>query len=82
MIAVATKFPNVYIDTSAYKPKRYPTELVSYMKAHGKNKVMFGSNYPMITPEACLKELDLLGLDKETRKLFLHKNAASVFGLD
>lgn len=81
MIAVATKFPNVYIDTSAYKPKRYPPELVSYMKAHGKNKVMFGTNYPMITPEACLNELDLLGLDEETRKLFLYKNATSVFGL-
>ena len=43
MIAVATKFPNVYIDTSAYVPKRYPPALVDYMKAHGRNKVMFGT---------------------------------------
>src|SRR6185369_10591770 len=54
MIAIATKFPNVYIDTSAYKPKRYPSELVAYMKAHGRSKVMFGTNYPMITPAAFL----------------------------
>ena len=82
MIALATKFPNVYIDTSAYKPRRYPTELVSYMKAHGKRKVMFGTNYPMLTPQACLDELDLLGLDGETSDLFLWKNALSVFGLE
>lgn len=81
MIAFATKFPNVYIDTSAYKPKRYPAELVAYMKAHGKHKVMFGSNYPMLTPEACLKELSVLGLDAETSELFLNKNARTVFVL-
>ena len=81
MIAFATKFPNVYIDTSAYKPKRYPKELVDYMKAHGKHKVMFGTNYPMITPEACLKELSLLGLDESISELFLYKNAQKVFSI-
>jgi predicted TIM-barrel fold metal-dependent hydrolase len=81
MIAFATKFPNVYIDTSAYKPKRYPAELVSYMKTHGKHKVMFGTNYPMLTPEACVQELELLGLDAETKELFLSHNAKSVFAL-
>jgi predicted TIM-barrel fold metal-dependent hydrolase len=81
MIALATKFPNVYIDTSAYKPKRYPAELVSYMKSHGRRKVLFGTNYPMISPSACLKELELLGLDGETQELFLGKNAQEVFAL-
>ena len=82
MIAVATKFPNVYIDTSAYVPKRYPPELVAYMQGHGKRKVMFGTNYPMITPEQCLAQLDLLNLDDEARELFLHQNARRVFNLN
>lgn len=81
MIAVATKFPNVYIDTSAYVPKRYPPELVSYMKGHGKRKVMFGTNYPMITPDRCMAQLDLLELDDETRAHFLYENAQAVFKL-
>lgn len=81
MIAVATKFPNVYIDTSAYVPKRYPVELVDYMKTHGRGKVMFGTNYPMITPEKCLSQLDLLGLDPEVKELFLYGNAVKVFDL-
>jgi predicted TIM-barrel fold metal-dependent hydrolase len=82
MIAVATKFPNVYIDTSAYVPRRYPPELVAYMKGHGRQKVMFGTNYPMITPDVCMEQLALLELDEETRACFLHRNAAGVFKFD
>lgn len=81
MIALATKYPNVYIDTSAYKPKRYPPELVSYMQTNGRKKVLFGSNYPMITPADCLSQLSILGLDHEASKLFLAENAIRVFKL-
>lgn len=81
MIAFATKFPNVYIDTSAYKPQRYPRELVDYLKHHGRTKVMFGSNYPMIQPHDCVKEFENLGLDEEALQLFLWGNAARVFGI-
>ena len=82
MIAVATKFPNVYIDTSAYVPKRYPPELVAYMKGHGRSKVMFGTNYPMISPQTCMEQLGLLELDPETEACFLLGNARAVFKLD
>jgi uncharacterized protein len=78
MIALATKYPNVYIDTSAYTTRRYPAELVEYMRAHGRRKVLFGTNYPMITPGQALEHLDRLGLDDEARELFLHGNAARV----
>ena len=81
MIAVATKHPNVYIDTSAYTAKRFPPELVTYMKANGKKKVLFGTNYPMITPGKCLADLDALGLDGETQALFLRENARRIFKL-
>ncbi len=81
MIAMATKYPNVYIDTSAYKPSRYPPELVAYMRGHGRKKVLFGSNFPMLTPSQCLAEVDQLGLDDEGRALFLADNAVRVFGL-
>ena len=81
MIALATKYPNVHIDTSAYKPSRYPPELVAFMKGHGRRKVLFGSNHPMIFPAACLSELDALGLDDEAQRLFLAENAQRVFSL-
>lgn len=81
MIALATKYENVHIDTSAYKPKRYPPELVAFMQRHGRRKVLFGSNFPMIQPAQCLAEVDGLGLDEEARGLFLAGNAVRVFGL-
>jgi len=81
MIALATKYPNVYIDTSAYTAKRYPAELVAYMKSHGNHKVLFGSNHPAWPPARCLAELSSLDLDAETQALFLHANAERVFDL-
>jgi predicted TIM-barrel fold metal-dependent hydrolase len=81
MIALATKYPNVYIDTSAYVSHRYPPELVDYLRGHGRRKVLFGSNFPMITPERALAKFDALGLDEEATELFLSGNARRVFGL-
>jgi len=82
MIAVATKHPNVYIDTSAYIARRYPPELVDYLKRHGRRKVLFGTNYPMLTPARCLEGFDELELDEEVKELFLHGNAQQVFKLN
>jgi hypothetical protein len=79
MIAVATKHPNVHIDTSAYTVRRYPPALVAYLKAHGRDKVLFGSNWPMIAPQKALEGIDALVLDDETRAAFLSGNAARVF---
>ncbi len=82
MIAVARKHENVYIDTSAYTSRRLPAELVAYMKTgSGRHKVLFGSNYPMIRPRHALEDLDRLGLDAETRELYLDANARRVFAL-
>jgi predicted TIM-barrel fold metal-dependent hydrolase len=81
MISLARKYENVYIDTSAYKPSRYPPELVQYMRKGGRKKVLFGSNYPMLPPAVCLSEVGALGLDDESTALFLGGNARRVFGL-
>jgi hypothetical protein len=81
MIALATKYENVYIDTSAYKPSRYPDALVKFMQKRGRTKVLFGSNFPMLLPKVCLDQLDRLNLDAEARDLFLGGNAKRVFGL-
>lgn len=81
MISLATKYENVYIDTSAYTPERYPQSLVRFMKDNGRHKVLFGSNFPMIQPAKCMAQLGVLGLSDEVRSLFLYENAKTVFGL-
>ncbi len=81
MIAVADKHSNVYIDTSAYASHRYPPELVDYMRTRGSKKVMFGTNYPMLTADRALARIDDLGLSADARSAFLHGNAETIFKL-
>ena len=61
--------------------RRYPRELVDYLRAHGRKKVLFGSNPPAWPAKDCLQELETLELDPETQELFLYKNAERVFSL-
>ncbi len=80
MVAVARKHEHVHIDTSAYTVRRYPPELVRYAQTgSGSQKVLFGSNWPMIAPQHALEGLDELEL--RDRAAFLGANAARVFGL-
>jgi predicted TIM-barrel fold metal-dependent hydrolase len=81
VLTLLHKFPNFHVDTSAYKLSRLPSELVTYLKGRGRSRVLFGSNFPMIQPAACLAGLDALDLDDETQALFLGGNAARVFRL-
>jgi predicted TIM-barrel fold metal-dependent hydrolase len=53
----------------------------TYLKADGRHKVLFGTNYPMITATRALGELASLGLDAETERLFRAGNARGVFRL-
>ncbi len=80
-IAVATKHPNVHLDTSAYTVRRYPQPLVDFIRGHGVGKVLFGTNYPMITAQKALDGSADLGLTEQAMAQFLGGNAARVFKL-
>jgi predicted TIM-barrel fold metal-dependent hydrolase len=82
IILLARKFPNLYIDTSAYKATRFPPDFVDFLRGGGAKKVMFGTNYPMLTAAACLEGLESLGLGDDAKRLFLFENARRVFKLD
>jgi predicted TIM-barrel fold metal-dependent hydrolase len=82
MIAVCRKHENVFVDTSAYTPRRFPPEFVRYMSERGgRRKVLFGTNFPMIGPGQALDDIAELGLDDESRELYLHGNATRLLGL-
>lgn len=57
MVAVAWKHENVYIDTSAYLPKYYPGELITFANTTGRKKVMFGTNFPQLSWKACTESV-------------------------
>lgn len=81
MIGVAWKHDNVYIDTSAYLPRYYPQQLLQFMRTYGQDKVLFGSNFPQLSLERCLRQVDELALPDAVRAKFLHGNARHVFKL-
>jgi predicted TIM-barrel fold metal-dependent hydrolase len=81
MIGVAWKHENVYIDTSAYLPRYYPPQLIHYLKTYGKEKVLFGTNFPQLSLEKCVQQVEDLGLPDEAKEYFLYRNAQRVFNL-
>jgi predicted TIM-barrel fold metal-dependent hydrolase len=81
LITLTVKFPNFYVDTSAYALSRLPPAFVDYMNGLGASRVMFGSNWPMIAPAKCLEGLHTLGLSADRREAFLSGNARRVFKL-
>jgi predicted TIM-barrel fold metal-dependent hydrolase len=82
VLSLATKYPNFHLDTSAYAVHRLPAELVEFLRGRGRTRVLFGSNWPMLAPAACLARLADLDLDDEATALFLGGNARRVFALD
>jgi uncharacterized protein len=81
LVTMTVKFPNFYVDTSAYALHRLPPDFVRWMKGIGQSRVMFGTNWPMLSPQKCLQGLGELGLSSEQRDAFLHGNAQRVFAL-
>ena len=81
MIGLAWKYPNVYIDTSAYLPRYYPPALVHFMNSYSQDKVLWGTNYPMLPVGRCREQVEDLGLKPEAKEKFLRLNAQRVFKL-
>lgn len=81
MIGLAWKHDNVYIDTSAYAPRYYPPALLHFISTYGKDKVLFGTNFPQLPLERCAEEARALDLPVDARERFLSANARRVFGL-
>ncbi|WP_062351874.1 amidohydrolase family protein [Herbidospora yilanensis] len=80
-LAIATHKPNVHIDLSGWSPKYFPSQLVHYANTLLKDKVLFGSDFPMITPERWLADFAKLEIRDEVRPKILKDNAARLFGL-
>jgi predicted TIM-barrel fold metal-dependent hydrolase len=80
-LAVATHKPNVYIDLSGWSPKYFPEILVQYINTRLRDKMLFGSDYPLITPDRWLADFEKLPIRDEVRPLVLKENAARLFGL-
>ena len=80
-ISVCMHKPQVYIDLSGWSPKYFSATLVQYANTVLKHKVLFGSDYPWLTPDRWLADFDKLAIRDDVRPLILKENAARLFGL-
>jgi uncharacterized protein len=80
-LSVALHKPNVYIDLSGWSPKYFPPQLVQYANTLLKKKMLFGSDFPAITPDRWLADFDRLDIKPEVKPMILKENAARLLGL-
>ncbi len=80
-LAVATHKPQVYIDLSGWSPKYFPPILIQYANSLLKDKVLFGSDFPLLTPDRWLADFEQLPIKPEVRPKIIKDNAARLLGL-
>jgi predicted TIM-barrel fold metal-dependent hydrolase len=80
-ISVCLHKANVWIDLSGWSPKYFPPQLVQYANTQLRGKVLFGSDFPLITPDRWLADFAEAPFRDEVRPLVLKENAASLLGL-
>ena len=79
-LAIALHKASAYIDLSGWSPKYFPPQLVQYSNTLLKNKVLFGSDHPMITTDRWMADFATAGFREEVQPLILKDNAAKLFG--
>jgi len=80
-ISICLHKQNVYIDLSGWSPKYFSPTLIQYANTLLKHKVLFGSDYPLITPDRWLADFEKIAIRDEVRPLILKENALKLFGL-
>lgn len=80
-LSIATHKPTVHIDLSGWSPKYFPPQLVRYANSLLQDKVLFGSDYPVISPDRWLADFAALPMKDEVRPKILKHNAARLLGL-
>jgi len=80
-ISICLHKPTVYIDLSGWSPKYFSPTLVQYANTRLKEKVLFGSDYPFITPDRWIADFEKLEIRSEVRPLILKENAVKLLAL-
>ncbi len=80
-LSIAVHKPQVYIDLSGWSPKYFPPQLVQYANTLLRDKVLFGTDYPALTPERWLADFEKLDIKPEVRPRILKDNAVALLGL-
>ena len=80
-LSLAMHKPNVWIDLSGWSQKYFPPQLVQYANTQLRDRMLFGSDYPLITPERWMKDFSDAGFKPEVQPGILKGNAMRLLGL-
>ena len=80
-LSVATHKPNVYIDLSGWSPKYFPANLIQYCNSILRHRVLFGSDFPVLTPDRWIADFEKIPIKPEVRPLIMKENAVKLLGL-
>jgi predicted TIM-barrel fold metal-dependent hydrolase len=80
-ISVATHKHNTWIDLSGWSPKYFPPQLVRAANSFLKTRILFGSDFPLLTPDRWLRDVEQTDLKPEVMPGILKDNAARLLGL-
>jgi predicted TIM-barrel fold metal-dependent hydrolase len=80
-ISICLHKPQVYIDLSGWSPRYFSPILVQYANTLLKNKMLFGSDYPLITPDRWMADFEKIAIRDEVRPLILKENAVRLLRL-
>ncbi|MBX6390573.1 MAG: amidohydrolase [Frankia sp.] len=80
-LSVALHKPQVYIDLSGWSPKYFPPILIQYTNTLLRDKMLFGTDFPVITPERWLADVEKINIRDEVKPGLFKNNAARLFGL-
>lgn len=80
-LSMATHKSNVFIDLSGWSPKYFSENLVRQAGSILRRKVLFGSDFPALTPDRWLEDFAALPIRDEARPGILKHNAAALLGL-
>jgi predicted TIM-barrel fold metal-dependent hydrolase len=83
MISVAWKHPNVYIGCDAHAPSYWDPSFVRFIGSRrGRDKVLFGTDWPVVEFDRAVTEIGRLGLGEESLRHLFWDNAVRVYGLE
>ncbi|MFG1677534.1 amidohydrolase family protein [Micromonospora sp. NPDC049282] len=80
-LSVATHKHNTWIDLSGWSPKYFPAELVRHANSLLKGRVLFGTDYPLLTPDRWLRDVAATDLKPDVLPGILKDNAVRLLGL-
>lgn len=81
-LSMALHKANVFIDLSGWSPKYFPEQIIRYANSQLSHKMLFGSDFPLIRPDAWIEAAKRVGFKEHVLQAIIKDNAVKLLGLE